>query len=58
MFNPGSVGPRRFQLPIVLGLIDVADHSVTLAHIDCETGKPWSPPRPTPLPSHRGTIDP
>jgi predicted phosphodiesterase len=44
MFNPGSVGPRRFQLPIVLGELALAHGRVRLAHIDCETGAPWSPP--------------
>lgn len=44
VFNPGSVGPRRFQLPIVLGCIDVNANQVRLAHIDCETGKAWTPP--------------
>jgi hypothetical protein len=24
-FNPGSCGPRRFELPVTLGLIDVVD---------------------------------
>lgn len=43
VFNPGSVGPRRFQLPIVLGVIDVKKDGVALAHIDCETGAPWRP---------------
>jgi hypothetical protein len=44
MFNPGSIGPRRFQLPIVLGHIEVAVSSVKLRHIDCETGRTWLPP--------------
>ncbi|MEO6775709.1 MAG: metallophosphoesterase family protein [Kofleriaceae bacterium] len=44
VFNPGSCGPRRFQLPIVLGRIDLAPTGVKLAHIDCETLAPWSPP--------------
>jgi putative phosphoesterase len=44
MFNPGSVGPRRFQLPIVLGSIAISGGRARLAHIDCETGLPWSPP--------------
>lgn len=44
MFNPGSIGPRRFQLPIVLGQIEVAANSVKLRHIDCETGETWLPP--------------
>jgi len=44
MFNPGSVGPRRFSLPIVLGSISISGGRARLAHIDCETGLPWSPP--------------
>lgn len=44
VFNPGSIGPRRFQLPIVLGSIDISSDGARLAHIDCETGEPWSPP--------------
>ena len=44
VFNPGSIGPRRFQLPIVLGSIDITSTSARLAHIDCETGQPWTPP--------------
>jgi putative phosphoesterase len=43
VFNPGSVGPRRFQLPIVLGVIDVSAKGVSVRHIDCETGLPWKP---------------
>jgi putative phosphoesterase len=49
VFNPGSVGPRRFALPIVLGAIDIARRDIRLAHIDCETGKPWLPPGPSAL---------
>lgn len=44
VFNPGSIGPRRFSLPIVFGLIEVAPTGVRLAHIDCETGAAWTPP--------------
>jgi putative phosphoesterase len=44
VFNPGSVGPRRFHLPIVFGTLDVTPAGARLAHIDCETGLPWSPP--------------
>jgi putative phosphoesterase len=44
VFNPGSIGPRRFQLPIVFGAIAITPQAVRLAHIDCETGRPWSPP--------------
>jgi hypothetical protein len=44
VFNPGSIGPRRFQLPIVFGTIAVTPGGVRLAHVDCETGRPWIPP--------------
>jgi putative phosphoesterase len=47
VFNPGSIGPRRFQLPIVLGAIDVGDGTARLRHIDCETGRTWTPPAPS-----------
>jgi hypothetical protein len=43
VFNPGSIGPRRFHLPIVFGTIDVTPRGVQLRHVDCETGAPWSP---------------
>jgi putative phosphoesterase len=44
VFNPGSIGPRRFQLPIVFGTIDISPTGIRLAHVDCETGRPWLPP--------------
>jgi hypothetical protein len=44
VFNPGSIGPRRFHLPIVFGTIDVTPKGVSLAHYDCETGARWMPP--------------
>ena len=44
VFNPGSIGPRRFSLPIVFGVIDIALDGVRLAHHDVETGLPWNPP--------------
>ena len=43
VFNPGSVGPRRFQLPIVLGVIEVSRGGIRVRHVDCETGLPWRP---------------
>jgi putative phosphoesterase len=43
VFNPGSVGPRRFRLPILFGIIEVRPAAVHLAHIDCETGERWAP---------------
>jgi putative phosphoesterase len=44
VFNPGSIGPRRFHLPIVFGTIDVTPKGISLAHYDCETGARWMPP--------------
>jgi putative phosphoesterase len=44
LFNPGSIGPRRFHLPIAFGTIDVTPAGLRLAHVDCETGAPWTPP--------------
>jgi putative phosphoesterase len=48
MFNPGSIGPRRFRLPILFGTVDVTREDVRLTHIDCETGARWTPPRAKP----------
>ena len=45
MFNPGSIGPRRFMLPIVFGMVDVTPSGVKLAHVDVETGARWLPPQ-------------
>jgi putative phosphoesterase len=44
MFNPGSIGPRRFGLPIVFGLIEIEGGKLSMQHIDCETGSRWMPP--------------
>jgi hypothetical protein len=43
VFNPGSIGPRRFHLPIVFGVIDISRSRVDLRHVDCETGDTWTP---------------
>jgi putative phosphoesterase len=43
VFNPGSIGPRRFALPIVMGRIDIAPGGVRFGHIDVETGRAWAP---------------
>ncbi|HUQ01753.1 MAG TPA: metallophosphoesterase family protein [Kofleriaceae bacterium] len=46
VFNPGSVGPRRFNLPIVYGTLTLPPGSSrpVFAHVDAATGKPWMPP--------------
>jgi putative phosphoesterase len=43
VFNPGSIGPRRMNLPIVFGVLEIVAGKLSLRHVDCETGKPWTP---------------
>lgn len=43
VFNPGSIGPRRFHLPIVFGVMELSRDGVSMRHIDCETGEIWAP---------------
>lgn len=43
VFNPGSIGPRRFHLPIVFGTVSVEPGGVRFGHVDCVTGQPWHP---------------
>jgi hypothetical protein len=43
LFNPGSAGPRRFRLPITMGLIEILANRVTFKHLDLQTGKEWKP---------------
>jgi putative phosphoesterase len=45
LFNPGSIGPKRFDLPITLGLLNVTSTGSTLKHVSCETGELWLPRR-------------
>lgn len=43
LFNPGSIGPRRFALPITLGVLQVSTSAISLRHVSCETGELWEP---------------
>jgi putative phosphoesterase len=43
VFNPGSIGPRRMHLPIVFGVLEIVDAKLSVRHVDCETGRDWSP---------------
>jgi uncharacterized protein len=45
VFNPGSIGPRRFSLPILFGTIVIGPAGVKLAHLAADTGQRWLPPR-------------
>jgi len=44
VFNPGSIGPRRFHLPIVFGVLRLGPSGISLRHVSCETGQTWLPP--------------
>lgn len=44
VFNPGSVGPRRFSLPIVFGVLELDARGLRFGHVDAETGARWLPP--------------
>jgi putative phosphoesterase len=44
IFNPGSIGPRRFQLPIVFGVMELEGARLGMYHVDCESGRVWQPP--------------
>jgi uncharacterized protein len=41
--NAGSIGPRRFQLPIVFAVMDVRRDGIDIHHVSCETGERWTP---------------
>ena len=43
MVNPGSIGPRRFHLPIVFATMDVSRERISMHHVSCETGLRWEP---------------
>jgi putative phosphoesterase len=43
VMNPGSIGPRRFQLPILFGVMDVSRAGISMHHESCETGDRWAP---------------
>jgi putative phosphoesterase len=41
--NAGSIGPRRFRLPIVFAVVDIRRDGVAMHHVSCETGERWQP---------------
>lgn len=43
VLNAGSIGPRRFRLPIVFAVVDIARDGVKMHHVSCETGETWLP---------------
>ena len=44
VFNPGSIGPPRFALPVVLGTIEITPAGFKLTHLDAASGQVWLPP--------------
>ncbi len=42
VFNPGSIGPPRFPLPICFGWLELGAR-LSMRHIDCVTGATWLP---------------
>jgi uncharacterized protein len=43
IINPGSIGPRRFQLPILFATMDISRKGISMQHVSCETGLRWEP---------------
>jgi putative phosphoesterase len=43
VFNPGSIGPKRFSLPILFGTLTLEDGAVRLRHWEAESGRAWAP---------------
>ncbi len=43
VLNAGSIGPRRFRLPIVFAVVDITRDGVKMHHVSCETGETWLP---------------
>jgi putative phosphoesterase len=43
VLNAGSIGPRRFRLPIVFAVVDIRRDGVKMHHVSCETGETWRP---------------
>ncbi len=41
--NAGSIGPRRFQLPIVFAVMEISRQQISMHHVSCETGQRWEP---------------
>jgi putative phosphoesterase len=41
--NAGSIGPRRFRLPIVFAVVEIGRDRASIHHVSCETGARWEP---------------
>jgi len=43
LINPGSIGPRRFGLPITFAMLTLNGARLDARHVCCESGKTWTP---------------
>ena len=57
LLNPGSCGPRRFNQPITLAVLEVADGQVSVRRVDIpHGGKPTAAPKPVDLRAQVETV--
>lgn len=43
VLNPGSIGPRRFRLPVTFAMMEVSAARLDMHHVSCDTGRRWMP---------------
>ena len=57
LFNPGSCGPRRFNQPITLAILDIEDRNITVTRIDIpHKGKPMAAPKEEDIKAQIATV--
>lgn len=57
LFNPGSCGPRRFNQPITLAILDIEDRNITVTRIDIpHKGKPLAVPKEEDIKAQIATV--
>ena len=57
LFNPGSCGPRRFNQPITLAILDIEDRNITVTRIDIpHKGKPMAVPKEEDIKAQIATV--
>ena len=57
LFNPGSCGPRRFNQPITLAIMDIEDRIIAVTRIDIpHRGKPLAVPKEEDLKAQIATV--
>ena len=57
LLNPGSCGPRRFNQPITLAILEIEDRQITVTKIDIpHRGKPLAVPKREDLKTQIATV--